>query len=214
MALFSVLTQQRKGVSLVELLLFIAVISVVALALFPLLFSTTEDRLLQQTISIVEQSGQQILQTIGQQVRHSEKIILPEQGGTGTILHLQTGSGGTNPVIIGLSTGAVILIQGTKQQTLSSGQVAVEQLVFTPTSASAQRQSVLVKLRLSRTIRLQAPRIYRQDFEALFAPFSDDVQTGATCGCASPGCGDPTSYVWQVCTAGVCSTAQTQLQCP
>lgn len=209
------LHQRRTGATLVELLLFIAVMAIVGVSLVPLLFATTETRLLQQTAAIVEQNGQQMLQTIGYQIQHAERIILPEStASSGAILNLQTGSGSANPVIFGVRSGSVIFIQGARSQLLSSTDVAVDRFNIRNTSTSAGRQSVIVSFRVSRTIRLQAPRSYRKVFEGVFSPFPDNDQHGDDCGCAFPGCAGPSQHVWQVCAAGSCQTAGAQLQCP
>ncbi len=191
-----------------------AILAVVGVSMLPLLFSATEDRLLQQTVSTVEQNGVQLLQTIGYQVRSAERIIAPASRDQGSVLTLQTGSGTTNPTIIGISSGALMLIQGAIRQMISSPQVAVESFAVQNTSTSDSRGSVLVRFRLSRTIRLQAPRRYGQSFEGVFTTFPDDTLQGDDCQCAQPGCASASLYVWQVCASGACQTAQTQLQCP
>lgn len=205
----------KSGATLVELLIFMAVMAAVGISLLPLLFSTTEDRLLQQTAAAVEQTGQQLMQTIGNYVENSEKIVMPAMNqGTGSILHLQTSSGSTNPTVIGIVSGALILVQGTYRQTLSSSQVAINQFIVQNTSASASRQSVLVRFTVSRTIRLQAPRSYTKIFESVFSPFPDVTHVGDDCGCAYPGCVNGNSYAWQTCVSGECETAQMQIRCP
>ena len=203
----------RKGMTLVELLIFLAILGVLASTLLPLLFSTTEDRLLQQTASIVEQNGQQILQTLGYHVRHAEKILDPSMGSTGSVLAVQTGSGTTDPTIFGVSTGVLLLVRSTVKEAVSSTQVAVENFQVYNASPSATRHSVRVRFTLTRTIRLQAPRTYRRRFEAVFTLQPDDIMDGNPCGCAAPGCGVGGVYAWQVCQAGSCFTAQTQMEC-
>ncbi len=204
----------RHGSTLIELLLFMAILAAVGVSMLPLLFSATEDRLLQQTVATVEQNGVQLLQTIGYHVRHAEKIVAPLARENGSVLTLQTESGGTNPTIIGISSGALILIRGASRQVISSSQVAVESFTVQNTSTTEGRGSVLVRFRLSRTIRLQAPRRYGQSFEGVFTTFPDDALQGDDCQCAQPGCASASLYVWQLCESGTCETAQTQLQCP
>ncbi len=207
-------THRRSGLTLVEVLLFMAIFAVVAMTAIPLFFASTEDRLLQQTVSIVEQNGTQLLQIIGASVRQSERVVFPARQGTGSILALQTGSGVTNPTIIGFSSGSLVLVQHTNRQVISSTQVAVSNFFVRNTSTADARPSIAVRFTLSRTIRLQAPRSYTQTFEAVFTLLPNDVPVGAACGCALPGCGDSQTYVWQVCEAGQCLTASTPLQCP
>ena len=204
----------KPGATLVELILFMAIVAAVGIAMLPMLFSATEDRLLQQTVSAVEQNGAQILQTIGYHVHHAERIIAPDRQQTGTLLTLQTSSGTTNPTIIGLNSGALVLIERAIRQDISSSQVAVESFTVQNTSTSDARGSLLVRFTLSRTIRLQAPRRYYQTFEGAFSLYPADDTKGDKCHCAEPGCATASLYVWQVCSTGACETAQTQLQCP
>ena len=206
--------QWKPGTTLIELMLFVAILAVLGVSMLPLLFSATEDRLLQQTESTVEQNGVQMLQIIGYQVHHAERIIAPALHENGSILTLQTSSGALNPTIIGINSGALILIRNTGRQTISSSQVAVESFTVSNTSTSASRGSVRVAFRLSRTIRLQAPRKYVQSFEGVFTTYPDDVLQGDACHCANAGCGNASLYVWDICVAGTCETAQTALQCP
>lgn len=206
--------RRRSGATLVELLLFMAILAAVGIAMFPLLFSATEDRLLQQTVSAVEQNGVQIMQTIGYHVHHAERVVMPGIQSSGSLLILQTASGATNPTVVGLSTGSLILVQRTSRQTLSSSQVAIESFTVENTSTSTTRGSIRVRFRLSRTIRLQAPRKYAQSFEGVFTTFPLDEPRGGACGCAQPGCAGPTSVVWQVCESGTCQTVQSEMQCP
>src|SRR5207248_1996679 len=95
----------RSGTTLIELLIFIAILAIAGSAILPLLFASTEDRILQQTVSIVEQNGSQILQTIGYRIHHAERVLDPLLRGSGSVLALQTGSGSENPTIIGISSG-------------------------------------------------------------------------------------------------------------
>lgn len=191
-----------------------AIVAAVGIAMLPMLFSATEDRLLQQTVSAVEQNGTQILQTIGYHAHHAERIIAPDRQETGRLIALQTSSGSTNPTIIGFSSGALVLIRGAVREDISSSQVAVESFWVQNTSTSDGRNSLLVRFTLSRTIRLQAPRRYYQTFEGAFTLYPTDDPKGDDCRCAQPGCATSSLYVWQVCEAGGCETAQTQLTCP
>lgn len=54
----------RPATTLIELLIYVAILGVIAAVVLPILFMSTEDRLLQQTVSVVEQNGTQLLQTI------------------------------------------------------------------------------------------------------------------------------------------------------
>jgi type II secretory pathway pseudopilin PulG len=204
----------HKGTTLVELLIYLAVVGLVLAVAMPMLFSATENRLLQQTISIVEQNGTQVLENASLRIHHAERILDPPMGMTGSVLTMQTGSGSTNPTIIGVSSGSIVIIEHATQEPISSSQVAVQDFVVRNTSTSASRQSVKISFRLSRTIRLQAPHSYAQNFEETVSLLPNDVPQGDACGCPEPSCEGGNIYDWQVCENGSCLFASTPLQCP
>lgn len=203
---------RRRGTTLIELIIFIAVVGIVMAMAIPILFTATEDRLLQQTVSAVEHNGTQVIQNISQRVRHGERILSPAPGQTGAILMLQTGTGATNPTMIGLLSGSVVAIEHTTLETISSSQVAVEDLVFRNTSQSDDRQSVHMNFRVSRTIRLQLPRSYGRIFEATVSLFPDDVIVGDACGCVEPSCANGV-ISWEVCESSTCYVVDTAMDC-
>ncbi|MEK7563944.1 MAG: prepilin-type N-terminal cleavage/methylation domain-containing protein, partial [Patescibacteria group bacterium] len=102
-----IMMRHRRGMSLIEVIIFIALFSFVITILFPILFISTQNRYLQQTVAVVEQNGTQIANTAVFQLRHAESILDPPPGQTGAVLALQTGSGATNPTIIGVESGTL-----------------------------------------------------------------------------------------------------------
>lgn len=206
--------RSRPATTLIELLIFMAILGMVIAITLPLLFSATENRLLQTTISIVEQNGAQILGNVSQRIRSSEKIISPAAGSTGSVLVLQTASGATDPTIIGMNSGSLVIIEHLLRETVSTEQVAVTHFVVRNTSTSATRQSVSISFTVSRTIRLQMPHSYVRSFETTISLLPSDVTVGNTCGCSAPLCGTNDDYSWEVCENGGCYWVDTTLECP
>lgn len=204
--------KNRPGTSLVELLIFLAIMAMVVSVTLPMMFSAAENRLLQQTVSVVEQNGTQIIQNVGLKVRNAEKIIYPAAGQTGKYLVLQTGSGGTNPTIIASQSGGVVIIQHSTLETISNEQVGVDEFRVRNTSTSTNAQSVAISFLVTRTIRLQQPHSYTQRFDATFGLLPDNTQTGA-CNCPPTSCAGGTALTWYMCDTGVCSEATTNLDC-
>jgi len=204
----------RRGVTLIELLLFVAIFAIVAFATLPLIFSATENRLMQQSVALVEQNGLQALQQIAR-LTQSERVLDPLPQHSGVVLAFQSGSGATNPTIIGMLSGSLVVIRHATRQVITSPQVAVDSLQVWNTSTSATRQSFRISFRVSRAIRLQASRTYERTFEGAFTLPPADAPKGAVCGgvaCEAPACAG-TIYAWQVCEHGVCADAQTSLPC-
>jgi len=206
--------RSRRATTLIELLIFMAILGMVIGITIPLLFSATENRLLQQTISIVEQNGAQILGNVSQRIRAGEKIISPAAGATGSVLVLQTASGALDPTIIGMNSGALVIIEHLTREEVSTEQVAITNFVARNTSTSATRQSASISFTLSRTIRLQMPHSYVRSFETTVSLLPSDVVVGNSCGCLAPTCGAGDEYTWEVCESNTCYSVQTTLECP
>lgn len=204
----------RPGITMVELLIFVALLGMFIGVIFPILYTTVENRMLQQTIAVVEQNGAQLLQSVGVTVRKGERILDPPLGQTGSVLAMQTGSGGATPTIIGVESGSLVIIRHTTKRTLSSPQVAISDFVVRNTSASADRQGAHIQFVVTRTIRLQSPHVYTENFQGAFALFPDDRLAPSACACTQPVCQSANSYTWQVCQSGICATAETDLVCP
>jgi len=187
------------------MIIFIAIVALMAGTMLPLLFNATESRQRQDAIALVEQNGAQVMETIIQEVRKAERILDPPMGGTGYILALQTGSGATNPTIIARDSGSIVLILGQRRKTLSSELVGATHFGIDNTSVAEDRQSVAVSLGLRRTIRLHQPLTYNSHFTAVINLDPDDTPSSDSCSCPTPYC-DATSglYVWQVCEDGLC----------
>ena len=195
--------KNRAGVTLIELMIFIAIMSIMASTLIPLLFNVTKSRQRQDAIALVEQNGAQVLQEIIHAVQSAERIISPLDGEQGIILVLQTDSGATNPTLVTRYSGSIIMVQGSTRRTLSSELVGVTGFIVENTSTAADRQSVVVSLDMSREIRINQPLVYESHFDAVINLYPDDVTTGDSCGCWPPSCIDDI-YVWPVCIDGIC----------
>ena len=124
---------------------------------------------------------------------------------------LQTGSGSTNPTIIGTISGSVVIIQRNLKETITTEQVGIDEFRVRNTSTSATAQSVAVSFVASRTIRLQSPRSYTQRFDSTFGLLPDDAPVGA-CNCPPAACAS-NAVTWYVCDTGICEEATTALEC-
>ena len=197
--------KQRPGITLVEVLLFVALVGIMATTILPLLFSSTESRQRQDAIALVEQNGTQVIQTLIQKIRTTERIIEPPSGGTGYILSLQTNSGATNPTIIALYSGAIVMVEGRTRRVLTSELVGVTNFSVDNTSSSEDEQSVAIVLGLRRIIRLHQPMEFSSDFDVVINLNPDDTDAEDECDCLEPFCDIATNtYTWQVCINSVC----------
>lgn len=204
----------RPGITLVELLIFIAIIAIVGTSLVPLLFSSAESRLLQESIAFVETNGSQVIQIIGKSVREADRILLPAKGGTGHVLMLQMSDAESSPVVFGTLTGAVLKFQHEDIQTISGSDVSIENFSVRNTG-NGTSTGVYVSFVVSRTIRLRAPRTYRQTFQTFVGLYPKDVTRDCACECTAPVCSlGGTHFSWYMLTpsCGLVSPAE-QLDC-
>lgn len=205
------LSTHRRGVTLVELLLFLAIAAIMGVAMMPLMFSSTENRVLQESIAHVENNGSQLMQVIGAAVRDAEKILDPLPRETGPVLALQMSSGSLTPTIFGTLTGSVLRVQKITHEIISANEVAVENFRVRNVS-NGYSTGVTISFKLSRTLRLEAPRIYSQQFQSTFNMFTKNTLRGDSCGLALPGCTGGDHYSWQVCDP-LAENATRQLDC-
>ena len=202
----------RGAFTLIELLLFLAIFCIVAAVMVPTLYATVETRMRQQTIELVEDNASQALQQVMRRIRNAERIIYPAQGSTGSILVLQMASGAINPTIIGVQTGAIVVIEKDIRRTLTSSQVAVSRFLVRNTSPSSTAPSTLASFRVARTIRLQLPHTYARYFETAVTLHPADTPLG-DCGCSSASCTNNV-VTWYVCSGGSCSQREDDIVCP
>lgn len=204
----------RAGTTLVELVLFLAFFMVAGSMVVSILFSTSEQRIMQRTILTVERAGLQHLQIIVRHVQHAERILDPAApGSTGSILALTVASESVNPTIITASGGALIVVQHDTVQVLPL-MVPLEHFTVRNTSSSASHPSVLISFDLTLSFPLPslAQRTYTRHFERLITLLPDDFVAGDDCGCASPVCTQGT-YRWEVCDGGACTFSEATLSC-
>ncbi|PIR53174.1 hypothetical protein COU76_02530 [Candidatus Peregrinibacteria bacterium CG10_big_fil_rev_8_21_14_0_10_49_10] len=203
----------RSGTSLVELLLFIGFFALVSGVVVALLFSSSEQRIRQQSIAQVDQTGIQLLQTLTRRIRRAERILDPALGETGALLLLQMAQDGENPTIITQGNNGMLVAEGTTVRSLTnSGNTIISNFVAQNTSPSTTRQSVHISFRISRTVPLPTNPEYVRVFDTLVTLFPDDQEEG-NCGCGAGTCSSTGSYSWGYCDAGSCLEANTTLSC-
>jgi len=208
----------KRGFTLIELLVVIAIIAILGVALIPLLFSSTESRLLQESMSQVETNGSQMMQIIGRKIREADRIVYPPKGQVKPVLVLQTSSGGLTPTTFGLLTGALLMIERTQSQRLSGNEVAVESFSARNTG-NGTSTGVSISFTIARTLRLSAPRQYRQTFQTFFSLYPKDILSDCDCDLVTPLCtAGNTHFSWGVSTTAICGstctiTSPIQLDC-
>lgn len=138
-------TNSRDAFTLVELLIFSAIFSIIAVAFLAALVSTVQVQTRQAAAAEVNQQSQFLLQTIEHYVETSSLVELSSDAAT-TTLKLRMASSTADPTYIYLSGGTVYLQQtdaGTAQP-LTSSRVTVSNLAFTKRANPPGHDSVNV----------------------------------------------------------------------
>jgi hypothetical protein len=202
----------RSGSTMVEFLLFLALLGLTGSGVIALSLSTAESRVEQQITASVEQEGTRLLQAIIRRARNAERILAPLRGSSGSLLALRTSLQNEDPTIIALQSGALILIRAAASETLSAPDVTVSRLRIENTSASDERPSMLLSFTVGRSLALPVIFTYERTFESAVSLFPDDNLQGNACGCAPPVCSSG-NFSWGFCSGSLCTPASVQLSC-
>ncbi len=203
--------RQRPATTLVELMLFTAFFAVSSGAMIAFFFSTSEQRVRQQAISKVEQSGVQLMQTLSNRIRSAERIIAPTNGASGSILVLQLSDESLNPTVLGLSGATLFVGEANILKQLTADEMSMTNFTVRNTSVTNTRASVLVGFTLRYTTEITTEITYSRTFEAAISLFPDDIESDQ-CGCDIPSC-QSGQYEWQYCEEESCMDAEGSIPC-
>lgn len=143
--------KNKKGFTIVELLLYIGIVSVIVFSLSIFVTLVISVRTKNQTVLLVEQEGAAIMQNITQTIRNSSAINQPLAGATGATLSLEELNSSLNPTVFDLSNGALRIKEGTSQPIdLSSSMVTVSGLSFSNLTRTGTFGTVRVQFTISR----------------------------------------------------------------
>ncbi|HLD30985.1 MAG TPA: prepilin-type N-terminal cleavage/methylation domain-containing protein [Patescibacteria group bacterium] len=101
-----------SGFTIVELLLYVAISSVMLLTISLFLQTLLESKIKNQTVAEVEQQGLQAMQMITQTARNADAINSPARGASASLLSINTYIINNNPTIFDLFGGAIRVKEG------------------------------------------------------------------------------------------------------
>lgn len=133
-----------KGFSLVEMILYVAISSVILLSLSLLLTSLLSSRLKSQSIADVDQQGMQVLQLITQTVRNAKSVDFPPIGATSTSLSVSVGDPMLSPTVFGVVDGTVRITEGSNPPiALSNSHITFSSFVFYNISSTSSADRIV-----------------------------------------------------------------------
>lgn len=104
---------KNAGFTLIEVMLYVVIASVMLPAISVFLSTTIESRVKNQTIGEVEQQGMQVMQIISQVIRNGATINTPAIGTSAITLSVDTIVPANNPTILSIVGGVVFIKEGT-----------------------------------------------------------------------------------------------------
>ncbi|MEA3357729.1 MAG: prepilin-type N-terminal cleavage/methylation domain-containing protein [Patescibacteria group bacterium] len=123
--------RNEKGFTLVEMMLYIAIATVILGSVSALLLMLFSTRVKNETILEVEYQGAQVMELITQTIRNAESVNTPTQGTSETSISLETLDAGTNPTIFDAFENRVRIKKGADPQIfITSDQVTITNLSF------------------------------------------------------------------------------------
>ena len=138
------------GFTLMELLLYVGIASVMLFISSLLLSTLLKSRVKNQTISEVEQQGLQVMQMITRTMRNSETLNAPLLGETGGSLSLNTPDTAEDPTLFYISDDAIVIQEGSGNAiALTNSRVIASDLSFKNLSHTDTPGSVRISFTLT-----------------------------------------------------------------
>lgn len=144
--------RSQAGYTLIELLLYVAIIGVLLGAVVGFLGTVTEARVKNQTISEVDEQGAAAMNYITQTIRNASSISAPAAGGVAsTSLTLVVPTASLSPTIISLSGATLQVKEGAAAAIpLTNSKVQISNIAFKNLSRSGTSGIVQASFTISR----------------------------------------------------------------
>ena len=141
----------KRGVTLVELLLYVGISSSILLLASLLLASILEARVKNETVAEVEGQGRFVMELIVRAARNSRSITAPVPTATGASLTLNVVSTSQNPTVFSLSSGTIRITEGAGAPiSLTNARVAASALLIENRSRAGTPGTVRISFTLAR----------------------------------------------------------------
>jgi Tfp pilus assembly protein PilW len=145
------LPMRQIGYTLIELLLYVALVGILLSAVTVFFGMTADARLKNQTISEVNEQGMYALDYIAQTVRNANSITQPAIGANGSQLTVTVPTSALSPTVFSLANGVLQVKEGTSTAiSLTGSKTQVSVLTFTNLSRAGTSGIVQISLTLNR----------------------------------------------------------------
>jgi type II secretory pathway pseudopilin PulG len=144
------ISRSQKGFTLVELILYVSICSILLLTISSFLSFLLGARVRSQAITEVNQQGFQVMSMITQTIRNGRSIQVPSMGLSSSTLSITTGDVLLNPTVFSLSSTTVQIKEASKNAVpLTNSRIRVSGLTFQNVSSGSSTEKII---RISYTI--------------------------------------------------------------
>jgi prepilin-type N-terminal cleavage/methylation domain-containing protein len=141
---------KNKGFTLVELLIYIAIIGVLLVSMVGFLWTIVSGNIKETAYQEVQQNGRSTLTKITQEIKKATGVINPSPGFSASSLSLSMADPNLNPTIFNLIDGKLRITQRANSYYLTSDQVIVSNLQFTNLSYEDTPGTIRIEMTLER----------------------------------------------------------------
>lgn len=142
--------KRTEGYTLIELLLYIAVVGLLLGGLMTFFVMAGSVRVKSQSVMEVDQQGLFVIDTVTQAIRSADSVSAPVNGTSGTSLTLASTTPALNPTTVSLSGTAIHLKEGTAAALpLTNSRVAVTNFSIKNLGRSGTPGSIQISFTLS-----------------------------------------------------------------
>ncbi len=197
----------RSGTTLLEVMLFLGILSIISTTITAVFLATQDARALQRSIASLEDAGTQLISTISKTTRRAETVTAPAT--TGSTLVLQMAQNDEFPTMMAKVGSGLVLVQKSATSALLSSAITASNVVF----RNVGNGNVWFTFQLSTVVQTVKPRTYTRTFYGTATLFPDDQSDAGGCGsCPAPSCINH-AYTWYICASDVCTQSDTTLPC-
>lgn len=133
-----------RGFTLVEMVLYVSLCSVILLSLSTFMASLLDSRVRSQSIAEVNQQGAQAMHMMTQTIRNGRSVTSPSIGTSSSSLVVITGNALLNPTIFNTASGTLFIKEGSDASiALTNHRVAVSGLLFQNVSSSSSTEKII-----------------------------------------------------------------------
>lgn len=145
-------TKQQSGYTLLELLLYVAIVGTLLISITAFFGMVADARVKNQSVSEVNDQGTAVMDSLTQTIRNATSITAPAAAGSGASLTLVVPTGSLSPTVFSLNGTTLQVTEGTGSAVaLTSNDVQITSLTFKNLTRSGTSGIVQVSFVIQRT---------------------------------------------------------------